>query len=44
VQVGDIDFLGRTLRVTRQLQRAKAADLAAGKNLVAAAGGITAVI
>lgn len=43
VQVGDIDFLGRTLRVTRQLQRAKAADVGAGKNLVAAAGGITVV-
>lgn len=44
VQVGDIDFLGRTLRVTRQLQRAKAADVGAGKNLVAAAGGITVVV
>jgi len=44
VQVGDIDFLGRTLRVTRQLQRAKAADVAAGKNLVEAAGGITVVV
>ena len=44
VQVGDIDFLGRTLRVTRQLQRAKAADIATGKNLVDAAGGITVMI
>ena len=44
VQVGDIDFLGRTLRVTRQLQRAKAADIEVGKNLVEAAGGITVVI
>ena len=44
VQVGDIDFLGRTLRVTRQLQRAKAADIEAGKNLVEAAGGITVVV
>jgi integrase len=44
VQVGDIDFLGRTLRVSRQLQRAKATDVAAGKNLVEAAGGITVVI
>jgi integrase len=44
VQVGDIDFLGRTLRVTRQLQRAKSADVAAGKNLVEAAGGITVVV
>lgn len=44
VQVGDIDFLGRTLRVTRQLQRAKAADIAAGKSLVNAAGGITVVV
>ena len=44
VQVGDIDFLGRTLRVTRQLQRAKAADIAAGKDLVKAAGGITVMV
>lgn len=44
VQVGDIDFLGRTLRVTRQLQRAKAPDIDAGKNLVEAAGGITVVV
>ena len=43
VQVGDIDFLGRKLRVTRQLQRAKSADVEAGKNLVEAAGGITVV-
>lgn len=41
VQVGDIDFLARTLRVTRQVQRAKAADIAAGKNLVEAVAGIT---
>ena len=44
VQVGDIDFLGRTLRVTRQLQRAKPADIEAGKNLVEAAGGIAVVV
>ncbi|MDX6306985.1 MAG: hypothetical protein QOI06_31 [Nocardioidaceae bacterium] len=44
VQVGDIDFLARTLRVTRQLQRAKAADVEAGKDLVQAAGGITVMI
>lgn len=44
MQVAEIDFLGRTLRVTRQLQRAKVADLAAGKSLVEAAGGITVVI
>ena len=44
VQVGDIDFLARTLRVTRQLQRAKAADLEAGKDLADAAGGITVMI
>lgn len=44
VQVGDIDFLARTLRVTRQLQRAKAADVEAGKDLVDAAGGITVMI
>lgn len=41
VQVGDIDFLARTLRVTRQIQRAKAADVKAGKNLVEAVAGIT---
>lgn len=44
VQVGDIDFLGRTLRVTRQLQRAKAADISAAKDLVDAAGEITVVV
>lgn len=44
VQVGDIDFLARTLRVTRQLQRAKAADVAAGKNLVKAVAGITVMV
>lgn len=44
MQVGDIDFLGRTLRLTPQLQRAKSADIAAGKNLVEAAGGITVVV
>lgn len=44
VQVGDIDFLARTLRVTRQLQRAKAADVAAEKNLVAAVAGITVMV
>lgn len=41
VQVGDIDFLARTLRVTRQIQRAKIADIEAGKNLVEAVAGIT---
>lgn len=41
VQVGDIDFLARTLRVKRQIQRAKAADIAAGKDLIEAAAGIT---
>lgn len=44
VQVGDIDFLGRTLRVTRQLQRAKAADIESGRNLAEAVGGIAVVI
>lgn len=44
VQVGDIDFLGRTLRVARQLQRAKAGDITEGKNLVDAVGGITVVV
>lgn len=41
VQLGDIDFLARTLRVKRQIQRAKAADVAAGKDLVEAVAGIT---
>lgn len=44
VQVGDIDFLGRTLRLARQLQRAKPSDIAADKNLLKAAGGITVMI
>jgi integrase len=44
VQVGDIDFLGRTLKLARQLQRAKPADIAAGKDLVKAAGGITVMV
>ena len=44
VQVGDVDFLARTLRVTRQLQRAKPADIASGKDLVQAAGGITVIV
>lgn len=44
VQVGDIDFLGRSLRVTRQLQRAKKPDIEAGKNLVDATGKVTVVV
>ncbi len=44
VQVRDIDFLGRTLRVTRQIQRAKTSDIAAGKDLVEAVGGVTVLI
>lgn len=44
VQVGDIDFLGRTLRVARQLQRAKPPDIEGGKDLDEAAGGITVII
>jgi len=44
IQVGDIDFLARTLRVTRQLQRAKQADVKADKNLVRAAGGIPVMV
>lgn len=44
VQVGDINFLGRTLRVTRQLQRAKASDIETGNDLVKAAGGITVMV
>jgi integrase len=44
VQVGDVDFLARTLRVSRQLQRAKAPDIAAGKSLVEAVAGITVMV
>lgn len=44
VQVGDIDFLARTLRVKRQIQRAKAADVAAGKDPVEAVAGITVIV
>lgn len=44
VQVGDVDFLARTLRVKRQIQRAKAADIASGKDLVEAVAGITVVV
>lgn len=40
----DIDFLRRELRVTRQIQRAKAEDIALGKNIVEAAGGIKVVV
>lgn len=44
VQVGDIDFLARTLRIKRQIQRAKAADIATGKDLVEAVAGITVIV
>ena len=44
LQVSDIDFLGRTLRVSRQIQRAKSPDIVAGKNLVEAVGGIKVVV
>ena len=44
VQVGDIDFLARTLRVKRQIQRAKPPDVAAGKDIVEAVAGITVII
>jgi integrase len=44
VQVGDIDFLARTLRVKRQLQRAKPADITTGKDLVEAVAGIRVII
>ena len=44
VQIGDIDFLTRTVRIKRQIQRAKAADIAAGKDLVEAVAGITVMI
>lgn len=44
VQVGDINFLGRTLRVTRRVQRAKASDIESAKGLVKAAGGTTVMV
>lgn len=44
VRVGDIDFLARTLRVTRQIQRAKSSDIAAGKNLVEATAAIAVIL
>lgn len=44
VRVGDIDFLARTLRVRRQIQRAKTADVAAGRDLVEAVAGITVIL
>jgi integrase len=44
VQVGDIDFLARTLRVKRQIQRAKSVDVAAGKDIVGAVAGITVIV
>jgi hypothetical protein len=44
VQVGDIDFPGRTLKLASQLQRANPADIATGKNLVKAVGGITVMV
>ncbi len=44
MQVRDIDFLARTLRVKRQIQRAKSADIAAGKDLVEAVAGITVIV
>jgi integrase len=44
VRVSDIDFLARTLRVRRQIQRAKAADVAAGRDLVEAVAGITVIL
>lgn len=44
VRVSDVDFLARTLRVRRQIQRAKPADLAAGRDLVEAVAGITVIL
>lgn len=44
VQFSDIDFLGRTLRVTRQLQRAKESDIEKGAGLVRAVGGVVMVV
>lgn len=38
VQVADIDFLRRQLRITRQIQRAKKADIEAGTDIVQATG------
>lgn len=40
LKVGDIDFLRRELHVNRQLQRAKASDIAEGKDIIEAAGGV----
>lgn len=44
VQLTDIDFVRRQLSVTRQIQRAKAADLEAGKNIVHATGSVKVVV
>lgn len=44
VQVADIDFLRRQLRVERQIQRAKAPDIAAGKETIEATGGIPVLV
>lgn len=44
VQVGDIDFLARTLRVKRQIQRAKSADVAAGAEVIEAVAGIKVIV
>ncbi|OLT18741.1 hypothetical protein BJF80_14175 [Serinicoccus sp. CUA-874] len=44
VQVADIDFLRRQLKVTRQIQRAKPEDIEAGKNIVEATGGTKVMI
>lgn len=44
VQVADIDFLRRQLKVTRQIQRAKKEDIEAGKNIIEATGGTKVMI
>jgi integrase len=44
LRVSDIDFLARTLRVRRQIQRAKPSDVAAGKDLIEAVAGITVIL
>lgn len=44
VQVTDIDFLRRRLRVTRQIQRATPDDIKAGKDIVRATGSIQVIV
>lgn len=44
LQVADIDFLRRSLRVDRQIQTARAKDLERGENLAEATGGTVVVV